>query len=343
MAEVARRAQVSRMTVSRIVNRPETVAPATRERVEALMARLGYVHPSVARRLAARDTGLIALVLTDVTNPFFTHVARGAEDVAQRSGYTVVLCNSDEKVDKERRYLEALLSHRVDGVIMVPASDASRENVALLQRRSVPFILCDRRLPGVRADLVLGDSVGGARRLTDHLLDRGYRRIALAGGNPAVSTARDRRAGFEQALAARGLPVDPTSVVELGYGVESGVQAGDQLLRRGVRFDAIVAANNAIATGGVTRLRGRGVRIPEDVAVACFDEIEAMAAIHPFFTVMAQPALDFGTLAAQMLVERLEGRASAGPREVVLVPELIVRVSSGARVESGAGTPGHWA
>ena len=104
-----------------------------------------------------------------------------------------------------------------------------------------------------------------------------------------------------------------------------------------------MAANNAIATGVVTSLRGRGVRIPEDVAVACFDEIEAMAAIHPFFTVMAQPALDFGTLAAQMLVERLEGRASAGPREVVLVPELIVRVSSGARVESGAGTTGHWA
>src|SRR5207302_201454 len=168
MAEVARRAQVSRMTVSRIVNRPETVAPATRARVEALMA---------------------------------------------------------------------------------PACDASRGNVALLHRRSVRFILCDRRLPGVRADLVLGDSVGGARRLTDHLLDLGYRRIALAGGNPAVSTARDRRAGFEQALAARGLPVDPTSVVELGYGVESGVQAVDQLLRRGVRFDAIVAANNAIATG----------------------------------------------------------------------------------------------
>src|SRR5438105_12957085 len=112
MAEVARRARVSRMTVSRVLNRPETVAPATRDRVEALMARLGYVHPSVARRVAARDTGLIALVLTDVTNPFFTHVARGVEDVAQRSGDTRVLCSSEEREDKERRYLSTSTPNR---------------------------------------------------------------------------------------------------------------------------------------------------------------------------------------------------------------------------------------
>src|SRR5207237_7876876 len=128
--------------------------------------------------------------------------------------------------------------------------------------------------------------------------------------------------------------------VELGYGVDSGVRAVDQLLGREVRFDAVVAANNAIATGVVAGLLGRGMRIPEDVAVACFDEIEALAAVHPFFTVMAQPALDFGTLSAQMLVERLEGRAPASPREVVLIPELIVRASSGggAPVTPGSGS-----
>jgi LacI family transcriptional regulator len=329
MSDVALRAGVSRMTVSRFFGRPGSVAPATRVRVQGAIEELGYVPPALARRVASRDTGLMALVLTDVTNPFFTQVARGVEDVAQRSGYAVVLCNSDEKVDKERRYLEALLSHQIDGVILVPASNASRENLQLLERRSIPFVLCDRRIPAVRADLVLGDSVGGARRLTEHLLEQGYRRIAFVGGNPAVSTARDRRAGYEQAMAGWGLSVDRRLVVELGYRAENGMQAVAELHARGVAFDAIVAANNAIASGVVSALRERRARIPEDVAIACFDEIEALAAIYPFFTVMTQPALNFGTLAAQMLVERMQGRAPSGPREVVLVPELVVRASSG--------------
>lgn len=327
-ADVAKRAGVSKMSVSRTVRNPDSVTPETRARIQSAIRELGYEPASRSRTRPSRQSGLIAVVVTDVTNPFFTKLARGVGDVAHRTGYTVVLCNSDEDLAKEREYLEELVTHQLDGVVLVPAGNGSRENLPLLQKRSIPFILCDRRVPGVRADLVLGDSVEGARRLTEHLLEQGYRRIALLSGTPDVSTASDRRRGYELALGEAGLPVRPDLIVQLGYSKIHGKVGVDELRSRGASFDALLAANNALATGAVVRLRELRVRIPEDLGVACFDDLDDLAELYPFFTVMAQPALNFGTLSAQMLVERMQGNAGRSLREVVLVPELIVRASS---------------
>lgn len=328
MDDVARVAGVSKMTVSRALNEPERVSHATRARVQSAVERLGYVLPGLARRTPVRHSGMIAVIVTDITNSFFTWVARGVEDVARRSGYTVVLCNSDEKVEKEREYVETLVTQRLDGAVVVPAGHGSRDSLELLAEHGIPFVLCDRRVQGVRADIVLGDSVGGARKLTDHLIGLGRRRIALVGGEPTVSTAQDRRAGYEQALSAASIDVRPGLVTELGYHMDDGIAAIDLLGERGVEFDAVVAANNVLGIGAAVRLRQLGRRVPEDVALASYDDAGVLIDLEPFFTVMAQPALNFGTLSAQMLVERMQGRVADRAREVVLVPELIVRRSS---------------
>lgn len=329
---VARRAGVSPMTVSRVINGSVRVQAATRQRVAAAIADLGYVPNHLARGLTRQKTGALGLVVPDVADPFFTLVLRGAEDVARRAGYRVILCNTDGDVEREDAYLEDMIAHRVEGLLIAPVSDHSRSNLRRLSQHRVPFVLVDRAIPGIEADLVQGDSVAGARQVVAHLLSLGHRRIAHVTESPEVSTARDRLRGYEEALAAAGIAPDPALVVVASAATaEGGYGAADVLLARGDPPDAVFAVNNLTAVGVVRALRERGLEVPGDVAVACFDDIALASQLQPFLTVMAQPAETFGTLAVQLLLDRISGRGSERPRRVVLPADLIVRVSCGAR------------
>src|SRR5689334_9026014 len=342
--DVAARASVSAMTVSRVLNQPARVAPATRQRVEQAIRELGFVPNALARQLLRGRTHTLALLMSDIGNPFFTQIARGVEDVAQRNGYTVIFGNSDESVEKERQYLHALLGRRIDGLLIAPAGNGSRPMLDLLVQRGTPFVLLDRAIDGVPADVVIGDSIGGSRQLTEHLISLGHRRIALVNGDPQVPTARDRRRGYQEALRDHGIAPQPELIIDGVYRRDSGTRAARQLLAlpRDQQPTAIFAANNFLAVGVIEALRAAQVIIPRDIAVACFDDIEMAAALDPFLTVMAQPARTFGTIATQFLLERLDpSPGAAGPRDagasrrVVLPPELIVRVSCGAQLGQG--------
>ncbi len=340
--DVAARASVSAMTVSRVLNHPARVAPATRQRVEQAIRELGFVPNALARQLLRGRTHTLALLVSDIGNPFFTQIARGVEDVAQRNGYTVIFGNSDESVEKERQYLHALLGRRIDGLLIAAAGDGSRPMLDLLVQRGTPFVLLDRAIDGVPADVVIGDNIGGARKLTEHLIGLGHRRIALVNGDLEVPTARDRRRGYLDTLRDHGIESRPELIVDGVYRRDSGMSAARQLLAlpEDQRPTAIFAANNFLAVGVIEALRAAQVIIPRDIAVACFDDIEMAAALDPFLTVMAQPARTFGTIGAQFLLDRLEPssgaaspRATPAPRRVVLPPELIVRVSCGAQLD----------
>jgi len=340
--DVAARAGVSAMTVSRAINHPARVAPATRQRVEQAIRELGFVPNALARQLLRGRTHTLALLVSDIGNPFFTQIARGVEDVAQRNGYTVIFGNSDESVEKERQYLHALLGRRIDGLLIAPAGNGSRPMLELLVQRGTPFVLLDRAIDGVPADVVIGDNIGGARKLTEHLIGLGHHRIALVNGDPEVPTARDRRRGYLDTLRDHGIAPRPELIVDGFYRRDSGTRAARQLLALpdDQRPTAIFAANNFLAVGVIEALRAAQLVIPRDIAIVCFDDIEMAAALDPFLTVMAQPARTFGTIGAQFLLERLEPsssgagpRAAVAPRRVVLPPELIVRVSCGAQLD----------
>jgi len=340
--DVAARAGVSAMTVSRVLNHPTRVATATRQRVEQAIRELGFVPNALARQLLRGRTHTLALLVSDIGNPFFTQIARGVEDVAQRNGYTVIFGNSDESVEKERQYLHALLGRRIDGLLIAPAGNGSRPMLDLLVQRGTPFVLLDRAIDGVPSDVVIGDSIGGARKLTEHLISLGHRRIALVSGDPEVPTARDRRRGYIGALREHGIEPRPELIIDGVYRRDSGTRAAWHLLALpdDQRPTAIFAANNFLAVGVIEALRTAQVVIPRDIAVVCFDDIEMAAALDPFLTVMAQPARTFGTIGAQFLLERLEpssgadgSRSTPAPRRVVLPPELIVRVSCGAQLD----------
>src|SRR5438093_1217833 len=176
---VADRAGVSPMTVSRVINDSSRVSPGTRARVEAAIADLGYIPSKLARGLSGRRTGTLAVIVPDVANPFFTLIVRGAEDVARRAGYRVILCDTHADVVAEQEVIEEMIAHRVEGILIAPVSDRSRDHLRRLAKFGVPFVLVDRTVPGIDADAVLGDSEAGARQLVDHLIAHGHRRIGM--------------------------------------------------------------------------------------------------------------------------------------------------------------------
>lgn len=329
--EVAKRAGVAPITVSRVLNNSGYVQAATRARVEQAAAELNYVPNMLAHSLRSSRTQTLALVVADITNPFWTTVARGVEDVANGQGFNVIYCNTDENPAKQGQYVDMLLRRRVDGVLLVPAdsvSEESRQAVRALQAQRVKVVVLDRRIDGVAVDSVRGDSVGGARQLTEHLLALGHRVIGCLSGPANLSVTADRVAGYSQALAAAGVAVDETLIRYGAFTVESGHALLSELLRRSPRPTAVFAANNFLAVGALRAARAAGLQVPGDLSLAVFDDLPASFVATPFLTVAAQPAYALGATAARLLLARLHGDGEPALVTAVLPTELIVRGST---------------
>jgi LacI family transcriptional regulator len=328
--DVARASGVSSMTVSRVINESQKVRPETRRRVEQAIAELGYVPSRLARGLSRQRTGTLAVIVPDVANPFFTQVVRAAEEVARRGGYGVILCDTRADLSVERDVVEELIAHRVEGIVIAPVSDRSTAHLRRLDEFQVPCVLVDRTLPGVERDAVVGDSFAGAQRLVEHLIALGHRRIGLIVESNQVSTARDRRRGYEAALAAADVALDPSLVVETAVDPVGGAEGMRRLLELEQPPTAVFTVNNLVALGAIEAVRGAGLEVPDDVALVCFDDIEYASRLYPFLTVLEQPAETFGTVATQLLLERIRGRGPARRHVVVLPGEFVVRKSCGA-------------
>jgi LacI family transcriptional regulator len=318
------------MTVSRVINHSDRVSPETRRRVEEAIAELGYVPSRLARGLSRQRTGTLAVIVPDVANPFFTAIVRAAEEVARRADYHVILGDTRADLSVEREVVEDLIALRVEGTLIAPVSDRSVAHLRRLAEFGVPFVLVDRTVPGVDADVILGDSAGGARRLVEHLLSLSHRRIGFIVEPDEVSTARERRAGYEAALSAAGIALDPELVVETTADPVGGRTGMTRLLGLEQRPSAVFTVNNLVALGAIEAVRAAGLEVPGDVALVCFDDIEYASRLYPFLTAMEQPAQMFGALGAQLLLDRIEGRAPERRNEVVLPGEFIVRKSCGA-------------
>jgi LacI family transcriptional regulator len=311
--------------VSRVVNNNGYVSEETRRRVEAAIHELHYIPNALGPSLRSKRTLTLALVLSDITNPFWTTVARGVEDTANRQGYHIIIGNTDESPEKQKEYLTFLMKKQVDGFLVVPASSRSLD---ALQKGRVPFVVIDRCIPGQQVDSVRGDSVGGAYALTKHVLGLGHRRLAVITGQQFLSTAFDRVAGFLQALEEAGVN-NPPQVYWGEYNQQTGYVYTQQVLRTDPRPTAIFATNNFIAIGVIRALREARMRVPKDISVVAFDDLPAAIMIEPFFTVAAQPAYEMGQRATELLLSRLADDGPDGYQEIVLPVEIIVRRSSG--------------
>ncbi len=330
LKDIAKRARVSAMTVSRVVNRTGNVDPETQQRVEDAIAALNYVPNRLARGLISQKTKTIGLIVPDVVNPFFAPVVRGAESTARKAGYRVLLCNSEADLRLEREYVEDLVAHRVEGLLVAPASDRSRLCLLPLLRSGFPVVLVDRLLPDTDCDSVVSDNITGARRLVEHLIRIGHRRIAHFTESDDVSTGRDRLEGYRQALVEAGIPFNEELIFRTTVDRIGGYRATLQMLSLHPLPTAIFAVNNMTTVGAMEALRERGLTVPNDIGLVCFDDVEHLAVLSPFLTVVDQPAETFGKLGAQLLFERIDHKAGARSRRILLQPDLIVRESCGA-------------
>jgi LacI family transcriptional regulator len=328
--DVARLSGVSPMTVSRVINASERVRPDTRRRVEDAISALGYVPSRLARGLSRQRTGTLALIVPDVANPFFTLIVRGAEDVARRAGYRVLLCDTRADLTVEHEVIEEMLAHRVEGIVIAPVNDRSKADLRRLAEFGVPFVLIDRTVPGVESVVVLGDCVSGAIQLVEHLISLDHRRIGFIVESDQVSTARDRERGYESALAAAGISVDPALVTKATADPRGGFEGMRRLLALESPPTAVFTVNNLVALGAIEAVRAAGLEVPDDIALVCFDDIEYASRLYPFLTVMEQPAEAFGSMGTQLLLDRIAGRGAERPRVVVLPAEFVVRKSCGA-------------
>jgi LacI family transcriptional regulator len=328
ISDVAKRAGVSPVTVSRVINDAPNVNPATREHVEKAIDELGYIPNILARSLRSKRTRSLALIVPEIANSFWTAVARGVEDAAQSRGYSVLFCDTDENSAKQLRYLEVIAGQRVDGVIIAPCN-ADIHQLKTLRDGNIPTVLIDRCVEGWDGDMVHGDSVSGAYALTKHLIRLGHRCIAVISGPVKVSTAEDRIAGYKIALEEAGIPFNPQLIKRGAYRSVPSEHLTLQLLDEGLGPTAIFATNNTIAGGVMTALEKRGLRIPQDIALVCFDDLPLTAIFLPFLTCIIQPAYEMGLNGAQLLFSRLEMNTNLKPRHVVLPSRLLIRYSCG--------------
>jgi LacI family transcriptional regulator len=337
--DVAAAAGVSKATAARALGGYGAVSPAVRERVAAAAERLGYRRNSVARSMITGRSHTIGLVMADIENPFFARVARGIADVAHASGYEVLLVNSDEDPATERASVRVLYEKRVDGLIVAPASADEGAHLAEIAALGTPVVLIDRATPGIEADAVVVDNEVAAARAIEHLVGLGHRRIALLTSQGLIHTNQMRLAGYLDGLRTAGLPIDDELVRMAEYRREAAVAETIAVLSIDDPATAIFTTDNLMSLGAVEGTQRAGRRVPEDVSLIGFDDLDWTTIVRPPLTVVAQPLYELGRTAAERLIARINGDDSP-PTQYTLATTFIVRESTGPVAQPAAGRTG---
>lgn len=323
--DVGELAGVSQATAARVLGGYGPASPAVRAKVEAAAERLGYVPNSVARALASGLTHAVGLVVGDIENPFFGAAARSMSDALEARGHTVLLTNSDEDLDRERRAVETLRARQVDALVVAPSANGPLPHLAAAAA-AAPLVLLDRVVRGLRADSVTVDNRGGARMAVEHLIEHGHRRIGLVSDHPSISSSAERLEGYRDALAAVAIKPDGHLISLGGATRDDGYRAARRLLEAPDRPTALFTANNFMTVGAMLALSDLGLRVPDDISLVGFDDLEWTTLVDPPLTVVAQPASELGMVAADRVLARIAG-GGGRPRRFKLETTLIARAS----------------
>jgi LacI family transcriptional regulator len=327
--DVAKLADVSLGTVSKVINGVESVRPKLAQRVAAAMEALDYRPNQVARSLKVRQTQTVGVLVSDVTNPFFTGVMRGIEGEARSNGYSVIFCDSNEDPELEHRNLDTLFSRRADGALVIPTHAHTAQQHLI--RRRFPLVFIDRIPPSYTGSAVVADNLGAAYEATRHFIDLGHERIAIITGTLSLSNGLDRLEGFRKALQQAGLPLHDDYLQQGDFLLESGYRCGLKLLQLPVPPTAILSCSNQMTLGLMRALRELRITCPDRVSILGFDDFDWAEIVNPRLTTVAQPMLEMGKQAMQMLLSRMKSFSEGVNIEeerVVLKTELRVRDST---------------
>ena len=332
LTDVAERADVSTATVSRVLNGLGPTSEEVRARVLRAAKELDY-HPNwLARSLRAKRTNTVGLVLPDIENPFFTSLVKGAERAAGTRGWNLILCNSDEDVEREEALVRTLAERKIDGLLLCAA--AGPHDFLARYRGHLPLVAVNRLIPGASVPSVTADNEQGAYDAASHLLAKGLRPLALLLGTPNLSTTEARLAGCRRAAEALGLAPEDM-FLKVGYGrTDEGYKAAGECLDETPRPRAIVAFNNLMAEAALRAIHDRGLRCPEDVALIGFDDFRSAAAMTPPLTVVEQDPVGMGEKAVEVLGDMVASGEAAVPN-TVLRARLLLRASCGCSASTG--------
>lgn len=335
MRDVATLAQVSVGTVSNVLNSPDRVSESTRQRVEQAIAKLGWVPNESARQLRAGRSRSIGMVVMDIANPFFTDVVKGAEEVLYSQQYSVQIGNSDQDYDRESTLLERFEQQRVGGVLFAPIGD-SAERVVRLRQRGIPVVIVDRVGTGTDFCSVGVDDLAGGRLAGQHLIEQGHRSLAFVGGPSSLAQVRNRRRGVELAVEHAGSEVTLLAVSVPTLSLEAGVSAAGEIAALpGVeRPTAVFAANDLVAIGLLQGFVTAGLRVPEDMAIIGYDDIDFAAAAAVPLSSVRQPREEIGHRSAELLLAEIaaaDGTTAHRHESIRLTPELVIRRSTQRR------------
>ena len=325
--DVAKRAYVSKSTVSHVINGTRTVEEETRRRVLVAIAELDYRPNRVARSLTTKRTGTIGMIVSDASNQFFGDMLRGVDDVLRPANYALIVCNTDEALEREEHYLNLLLGQRVEGIIAA-ATTHNWAALSLAESTHTPIVYVDRRFEGLEGPYVGANNVDGAYQGTRHLIDCGHREIGILAGFQRLSAMRERLHGFRLALAEMDISLPDEWIVASALSIENGRAACRQILSQARRPQALFVNNNLLMLGALLEIKEMGLRCPEDVALVGFDEHPWAAVCEPPLTVVSQPAHAIGRTAAEMLCTMIDG-GNVESLCVELECKVLVRQSCG--------------
>jgi LacI family transcriptional regulator len=325
--DVAREARVSVFTVSAVINHKSHVGAPLKKRVDAAILKLNYRPNSLAQGLASERSRTLGVIVPDISNPFFPMLVRGAEDTAQKHGYSILLCNSDGLLEKEELYLDLLVSKRVEGILLTKSpGELSPRTQKLLSSRKVPIVLMMRTHPSLTEEAVITDDLRGCMDAVSHLAKLGHRSLAMVSGPLKVSNGKARLQGFKRALKVNGLEFNPKLVHEGDYRIESGHRAGAVLLPH--RPDAVVVANFLMAVGFLQAAQEMGKQCPRDFGLVTFDDYPWLRLFDPPLTAIELPKYEVGCKATELLLDRIGGSKTAAVTYKI-PPHLCVRESCG--------------
>lgn len=327
VTDVAKDAGVSIATVSRVLNGHTTVDAELRDRVLAAVERLGYRPNRLARNLRLNSTKVIALVVPDIQNPFFVSVARGVEEEALREGYTLLVCNTDDDLQRETNYFQVLSDDAVAGIIVCSTDErCGGTTIDAVLSAGIGVVALDRCIEGAAVDAVLSDNFGGSRQAVSYLIGLKHRRIGMITGPERVTPGRERRLGYEQAFLDHGLSVDRELIKMTDFKPESAETATEELFNLLPRPTAIFVASGISALGTTRAIYRHGYCVPKDISIVVFDDLDWMASYAPPITAIAQDTHRLGILAGELLLRRVRGDTEP-VQECRLPTRLMIRES----------------
>lgn len=326
IGDVAVAAGVAVATAGRVLSGRGYASASARAKVIAAAEQIGYVPNVIARNLRLQRSSAIGLLIADVENGFYSSIAKHVESVANAHGHSIILCNSNDDPVKERQYLELLEGIRVAGVILTPTA-GNRRRLEQMQRDGIAIVQVDREVHHLSADLVLVDNERGAYEGVSALIEAGHTRIGLLAGRPQVVTGSGRSDGYFRALREHGLPHDPDLVRGASFRRDHAIEEARALLALDPPVTAIFAANNVLAEGCMLALKEAGLRVPMDVSIVAFDDVEWMRMLDRGITAVRQPVVDIARTAANMMIRRLNGEETGGAATVMFRAELVRRDS----------------